>query len=93
MTRSVAVLKISVSDFFKLEPVQVIDLFETELEYKKHEIKEQHFLQFIATFNAIGKMFSKQYKYIDAFEKKEVKKKELNEDEIDELRSVSKKMR
>lgn len=48
-------------------------------------IKMQHNLNFIATKNAIGQMFVKNYKYIDAFKKEE--SIELSEDEYQNIKN------
>ena len=41
---------------------------------------------YIAICNALGKNFSKNYKYYDVFEKKEAKKKEITQEEKEELK-------
>lgn len=52
----------------------------------EEDLKLQHSLQFIAVRNAIGQMFSKNYKYVDAF-KKEAKSIELDEDEYENIKN------
>ena len=48
----------------------------------KDRLKFEHELQYIAICNALGKNFSKNYKYFDVFEKKkENKKKEVTQEE------------
>ena len=41
---------------------------------------------YIAISNALGKMFAKNYKYYDVIEKKEAKKKEVTQEEKEELK-------
>ena len=53
----------------------------------KDRLRFEHELQYIAICNALGKSFNKSYKYIDVFEKKENKKKEVTQEEKEELRS------
>ena len=72
-----------IASFFICEVVEVVKL----LEKMKDRIKFEHELQYIAICNALGKNFSKNYKYNDIFEKKEIKKKEVSEEEKEELKS------
>ena len=50
-------------------------------------MKFEHELQYIAICNALGKNFSKGYKYFDIFEKKDAKKKEVTQEEKEKLKS------
>ena len=70
------------ASFFLLEVVEVLKL----LEKMKSRIQFEHELMYIAICNALGKNFSKNYKYYDVFEKKEAKKKEVTEEEKEELK-------
>ena len=72
-----------VASFFVCEVVEVKRL----LEKMRDRIKFEHELQYIAMCNAIGKNFSKNYKYVDVFEKKEVRKKEVTQEERQELKT------
>ena len=72
-----------VASFFICEVIEVVKL----LEKMKDRLKFAHELQYIAIFNALGKNFSKNYKYFDVFEKKEIKKKEVTQEEREELKS------
>ena len=72
-----------VASFFVCEVVEVKRL----LKKMRDRIKYEHELQYIAMCNAIGKNFSKNYKYVDAFEKKEVRKKEVTQEERQELKT------
>ena len=71
------------ASFFILEVVEVVKL----LEKMKDKLKFEHELQYIAICNALGKNFSKNYKYFDIFEKKENKKKEVTQEEKENLKS------
>ena len=57
------------------------------LEKMKNRIQFEHELMYIAICNALGKNFSKNYKYYDVFEKKESKKKEVTQEEKEELKN------
>ena len=72
-----------IASFFIYEVVEVVKL----LEKMKDRLKFEHKLEYIAICNALGKNFSKNYKYFDVFEKKENKKKEVSEEEKEELKS------
>ena len=72
-----------IASFFICEVIEVVKL----LEKMRDRIKFEHELQYIAICNALGKNFSKNYKYFDVFEKKEIKKKEVSEEERKELKS------
>ena len=72
-----------IDSFFICEVIEVVKL----LEKKRDRLKFEHELQYIAICNALGKNFSKGYKYIDIFEKKENKKKEVTQEEKEELKS------
>ena len=50
-------------------------------------MKFEHELQYIAICNALGKNFSKGYKYFDIFEKKDKKKKEVTQEEKEKIKS------
>ncbi len=71
------------ASFFLLEVVEVLKL----LEKMKSRIQFEHELMYIAICNALGKNFSKNYKYYDVFEKKEAKKKEVTQEEKEELKN------
>ena len=71
------------ASFFMLEVVEVVKI----LEKMRDRLKFEHELQYIAICNALGKNFSKNYKYFDVFEKKENKKKEVTQEEKDNLKS------
>lgn len=72
-----------VASFFICEVIEVVKL----LEKMKDRIKFEHELQYIAICNALGKNFSKNYKYFDVFEKKESKKKEVSNEERENLKT------
>ena len=72
-----------IASFFICEVFEVVKL----LEKMKSRIQFEHELQYISICNALGKNFSKNYKYFDVFEKKENKKKEVSEEEKEELKS------
>ena len=71
------------ASFFICEVKEILKL----LEKMKNRIQFKHELQYIAICNALGKNFSKNYKYFDVFEKKENKKKEVSEEEKEELKT------
>ena len=71
------------ASFFMLEVVEVVKI----LEKMRDRLKFEHELQYIAICNALGKNFSKNYKYYDVFEKKEAKKKEVTQEEKEELKN------
>ena len=71
------------ASFFICEVVEVVKL----LEKMKDRLKFEHELQYIAICNALGKNFSKNYKYFDAFEKKKDIKKEVTDEEREELKT------
>ena len=73
---------IPMASFFLLEVTEVLKL----LEKMRNRIKFEHELMYIAICNALGKNFSKNYKYYDVFEKKEAKKKEVTQEEKEELK-------
>ena len=72
-----------VASFFVCEVVDVKRL----LKKMRDRIKYEHELQYVALCNAIGKNFSKNYKYFDVFEKEDAKKKEVTRQEKDKMRS------
>ena len=71
------------ASFFVCEAVEVKRL----LEKMRDRMKFEHELQYVALCNAIGKNFSKNYKYFDVFEKEDAKKKEVTRQEKDKMRS------
>ena len=71
------------ASFFMLEVVEVVKI----LEKMRDRLKFEHELEYIAICNALGKNFSKNYKYVDVFEKKEVRKKEVTQEERQELKT------
>ena len=78
MIQSVAVLNMTVSDFFDLEPYILLDMFRTA----RDRIEYNHRLEYIAVKNAIGEMFSKNYRYIDIFDDKNTPKEYTEEEEF-----------
>ena len=72
-----------VASFFVCEPIEIIRL----LGKMRDRLKFEHELQYVAICNALGKNFSKGYKYFDIFEKKDEKKKEITQEEKEELKS------
>ena len=71
------------ASFFICEVKEILKL----LEKMKNRIQFEHELMYIAICNALGKNFSKNYKYYDVFEKKEDKKKEVTQEEKEELKN------
>ena len=71
------------ASFFICEVKEILNL----LEKMKNRIQFEHELMYIAICNALGKNFSKNYKYYDVFEKKEAKKKEVTQEEKEELKN------
>lgn len=72
-----------IDSFFILEVVEVVKL----LEKMRSRIEFEHKLQFVAISNALGKAFNKNYKYNDMFEKKETNKKEVSQEEKEEMKA------
>ena len=72
-----------IDSFFICEVKEILKL----LEKIKNRIQFEHELMYIAICNALGKNFSKNYKYYDVFEKKEAKKKEVTQEEKEELKN------
>ena len=72
-----------IDSFFICEVKEILKL----LEKMKNRIQFDHELMYIAICNALGKNFSKNYKYYDVFEKKEAKKKEVTQEEKEELKN------
>ena len=72
-----------IDSFFICEVKEILKL----LEKMKNRIQFEHELMYVAICNALGKNFSKNYKYFDVFEKKEAKKKEVSEEEREELKN------
>ena len=71
-----------IDSFFICEVKEILKL----LEKMKNRIQFEHELMYIAICNALGKNFSKNYKYYDVFEKREAKKKEVTQEEKEELK-------
>ena len=71
------------ASFFICEVKEILKL----LEKMKNRIQFEHELMYIAICNALGKNFSKNYKDYDVFEKKEAKKKEVTQEEKEELKN------
>ena len=71
------------ASFFICEVKEILKI----LEKMKNRIQFEHELLYIAISNALGKMFAKNYKYYDVFEKKEAKKKEVTQEEKEELKN------
>ena len=72
-----------IDSFFILEVVEVVKL----LEKMRSRMEFEHKLQFVAISNDLGKAFNKNYKYNDLFEKKNEKKKEVTQEEREELKA------
>ena len=72
-----------IDSFFICEVKEILKL----LEKMKNRIQFEHELMYIAICNALGKNFSKNYRYVDIFEKKETKKKEVTQEEKEELKN------
>ena len=72
-----------IDSFFICEVKEILKL----LEKMRNRIQFEHELMYIAICNALGKNFSKNYKYYDVFEKKEAKKKEVTQEEKEELKN------
>ena len=72
-----------IDSFFICEVKEILKL----LEKMKNRIQFEHELMYIAICNALGKNFSKNYKHYDVFEKKEAKKKEVTQEEKEELKN------
>ena len=72
-----------IDSFFVCEVVEVVKL----LEKKRDKLKFEHELQYVAICNALGKNFSKNYRYFDVFEKKKDIKKEVTDKEREVLKT------
>lgn len=72
-----------IASFFILEVVEVVKL----LEKMRSRIEYEHKLQFVAISNALGSAFNKSYKYNDLFENKKAIKKEVTQEEREELKA------
>nr|DAO08325.1 MAG TPA: DNA-directed RNA polymerase subunit alpha [Caudoviricetes sp.] len=72
-----------IASFFILEVVEVVKL----LEKMRSRIEYEHKLQFVAISNALGSAFNKNYKYNDLFENKKAIKKEVTQEEREELKA------
>lgn len=86
MKQSVAVLKMTVTDFFSLEPLEVLELIQTRREYNASKEEMEHRLMYIAVRNAIGASFAKNYKYIDVYDKSNDIPKEYTEEQAKEIK-------
>ena len=72
-----------IDSFFICEVKEILKL----LEKMKNRIQFEHELMYIAICNALGKNFSKNYKYYDVFEKNKNKKKEVTKEEKENLKA------
>ena len=72
-----------IASFFILEVVEVVKL----LEKMRSRIEYEQKLQFVAISNALGSAFNKNYKYNDLFENKKAIKKEVTQEEREELKA------
>ena len=72
-----------IASFFILEVVEVVKL----LEKMRSRVEYEHKLQFVAISNALGSAFNKNYKYNDLFENKKAIKKEVTQEEREELKA------
>lgn len=71
------------ASFFVLECCEVLKL----LERMKSRVEFEHRLQYVAVTNAIGKCLDKKYKYLDVFKSEDEKKKEVTEEEKEDLKA------
>ena len=72
-----------IASFFILEVVEVVKL----LEKMRSRIEYEHKLQFVAISNALGSAFNKNYKNNDLFKNKKGIKKEVTQEEREELKA------
>ena len=72
-----------VDSFFIYEVKEVVKL----LEKMRDRIEYEHKLQYVAISNALGSAFNKNYKYNDLFEDKKDIKREVTQEEREELKS------
>ena len=70
-------LQLSPQVFFMSEPCECIEI----MEKTRNRYKFDHELQYIAISNALGKAFSKNYKYNDVFKKSSKKEVDAQEKE------------
>ena len=74
----------SLTDFFLLEPKEIVEI----IDLASSKLKNDHYLQYIATANAIGMCFGGgDFDYIDAFSKSTVNDEEYTEDEVEYLKN------
>ena len=74
----------SLTDFFLLEPKEIVEI----IDLASSKLKNDHYLQYIATANAIGMCFGGgDFDYIDVFTKSESISDEYTEDEVEYLRN------
>ena len=72
-----------IDSFFICEVKEVVNL----LEKMRDRIEYEHKLQYVAISNALGSAFNKNYKYNDLFEDKKDIKREVTQEEREELKS------
>ena len=73
----------SPQSFFVLEPFECIDIIEAS----RKRFQFEHELNYIAVLNAVGPIFSKNYKYKDVFKENKAKK-EITEEEREDMRKM-----
>lgn len=76
----------SLSDFYSLEPKDIVEI----IEMASSRVKADHTMQYIATLNAIGMCIGgKDFDYIDIFAKSESKSNNetFTEDEVEFLKN------
>ena len=75
----------SLADFNALEPREIVDL----IDKRSSKLKYEHYLQYIATVNAIGISMSSDYQYFDIFDtntqEEQVNKLEYTDEEQEAL--------
>ena len=77
-------IKSSLSDFFLLEPREIIKI----IEVSRNKVQTEHRLQYIATVNAIGVCFGgKDFDYIDAFASSNSNNETYDDDEVEWLKN------
>ena len=72
-----------IASFFVCEVVEIVKL----LEKMRSRIEFEHKLQYVAISNALGSAFNKNYKYNDLFENNKASKKEVTQEEREELKA------
>ena len=76
---------LSLADFKALEPKEIVDL----IDKRSSKIKYEHYLQYIATVNAIGISMSSDYEYFDIFDtntqEEQINKSEYTNEEQEAL--------